>query len=308
MSERNDLPSAQQDNPLRLYSQASVVQMAQAAGLVPELYVKTVMSSCFRGKVAPTAEQFLAFMLIAREHGLNPILKQIHAFAQDGGVQPIIGVDGWLAKMNEHPQFDGVEFSYGEEDGDLYCEGIFHRKDRAHPTVVREWLSECRRSTDPWTRMPKRMLRNRVICQGGRIAFSLLVGVMEQDEGEQYFETSAEVVAERAAASAAFHADMDATRRKLAAPVKSSAAATSAGASQDAGAAPVSPEDLMAKVRTCQAVPHLENLRKKYRQVADNDGYLPEFELACNERGAELRGDAPTPDPQPNYPDDEGDR
>jgi len=56
------------------------------------------------------------------------------------------------------------------------------RKDRAHPTVVTEYLSECIRNTDPWKK-PVRMLRHKAAIQCARYAFGL-GGIMEQDEAE----------------------------------------------------------------------------------------------------------------------------
>jgi hypothetical protein len=85
-----------------------VMKMAEKQDLDPQAYASTVMKSCFTGETSP--EQFMAFLMIAREHGLNPITREIYAFSKGGKVMPIVSIDGWLKIINEHPQFDGMQF------------------------------------------------------------------------------------------------------------------------------------------------------------------------------------------------------
>jgi hypothetical protein len=54
-------------------------------------------------------------------------------------------------------------------------------KGRGHPVEVTEYFSECKRNTDPWNNMPRRMLRNRTLCQGARMAFGFS-GVFHEEE------------------------------------------------------------------------------------------------------------------------------
>jgi phage recombination protein Bet len=129
----------------------------------------------------PSNEQVAAFMIVANQHELNPFTKEIHGFVDKrGGIVPIVGVDGWAKLANAHPQYDGIEF----EQDDEKCTCTVYRKDRNHPTVVTEYLSECKRPSEVWTTHPKRMLRHRAMVQGYRIAFSF-AGVFDPDEGEQ---------------------------------------------------------------------------------------------------------------------------
>jgi len=129
--------------------------------------------------------EFVSCCLVAREHGLNPLTKEIYFMKTRGGaIQPIVSVDGWLKKCNEHPQFDGMDF---EDDRDaqgnllgMWC--TIHRKDRKHPTRIREDFKECAAVGGAvWKTNPSRMMRNRVICQCARIAFGF-AGIMEPDE------------------------------------------------------------------------------------------------------------------------------
>jgi phage recombination protein Bet len=128
----------------------------------------------------PSNEQVAAFMIVANQHELNPFTKEIHGFVDKrGGIVPIVGVDGWAKLANQHPQFDGMDFEQNDES----CTCKIYRKDRAHPIVVTEYLSECKQGSPAWTSHPKRMLRHRAMVQAMRLAFSF-AGVYDADEGE----------------------------------------------------------------------------------------------------------------------------
>jgi hypothetical protein len=63
-------------------------------------------------------------VLVSNQYGLNPFTKEIYAFPdQKGGIVPVVGVDGWLRIINEHPQFKSMEFRYAEVDE---ADGIRH--------------------------------------------------------------------------------------------------------------------------------------------------------------------------------------
>lgn len=133
--------------------------------------------------------EFVSCCLVAREHGLNPLTKEIYFMrTRTGQIQAIVGVDGWIRKCNEHPAFDGLEFEDRFDDkGELVsitC--AIYRKDRTRPTNVTEYLDECKAVGGPvWKTSPKRMLRNRALSQGARIAFGF-AGIMLPDEFEAW--------------------------------------------------------------------------------------------------------------------------
>ncbi|WP_199086109.1 RecT family recombinase [Bosea sp. ASV33] len=139
-----------------------------------------------RGTVFPasgTREEFAAFVLVAKEYRLNPLLREIYAFPKKGGgIVPIVGIDGWLNLINGHAQFDGMEFDqHDDEKGALVAVTCrIYRKDRSHPTVVTEYLDECIRGTEPW-KMKRRMLRHKAAMQGARYAFGFS-GIYDEDE------------------------------------------------------------------------------------------------------------------------------
>jgi phage recombination protein Bet len=137
-----------------------------------------------------TDEEFVSCCLVAREHGLNPLTKEIY-FMRDkhGKIQAIVGVDGWIKKCNEHPQFDGVEFKDTLDAGKMQSiTARIFRKDRSRPVEVTEYMSECVQKRDkagPWDTHPNRMLRHRAMIQGARIAFGF-AGIMDRDEFDQW--------------------------------------------------------------------------------------------------------------------------
>src|SRR3546814_9231339 len=68
------------------------------------------------------------------------------------------------------------------------CTCIIYRKDRAHPTEVTEFMSECKRGTQPWQSHPRRMLRHKATIQCARLAFGF-GGIYDQDEAERIVES-----------------------------------------------------------------------------------------------------------------------
>lgn len=125
-------------------------------------------------------EQIASFLVVANQHDLNPFTKEIHAFLGKGGaIVCVVGLDGWAKKVNQHPQFDGMDF----EQDDEKCTCRMYRKDRTHPVVVTEYHKECVRATEPWASHPKRMLRHKALIQCARIAFSF-AGIYDPDEAE----------------------------------------------------------------------------------------------------------------------------
>jgi phage recombination protein Bet len=156
--------------------------MAEKYSLRPEEFSKTVRATC--GLATATAEQFAAFLIVAKTYDLNPILKEIYAYpAKGGGIVPIVSIDGWVNLVNSHGACDGFEFEMVHDDkGDLVaCTCKMYRKDRKHPVTVTEYLSECRRATEPW-KMAHRMLRHKSLIQAARYAFGF-AGVYDEDEG-----------------------------------------------------------------------------------------------------------------------------
>ena len=137
-------------------------------------------NTAFRGQVSDA--QMTALLVVANQYGLNPWTKEIYAFPdKNNGIVPVVGVDGWSRIINEHPQFDGLDF----EQTDDACTCRMYRKDRTHPIAVTEYMSECKReNAPPWKSHPKRMLRHKAMIQCARLAFGF-VGIYDEDEAQR---------------------------------------------------------------------------------------------------------------------------
>ena len=155
--------------------------MASRLSCDPTKLLATLKSTVF---AKASDEELMALVVVANEYGLNPFLKELYAFpAKGGGIVPIVSVDGWNKMLIRQPDFDGIEFEFAEDEaGELKsCTAIIHIKSRSHPVKVTEYLDECKRNTEPWNNMPRRMLRNRTLCQASRLAFGFS-GVHNEDE------------------------------------------------------------------------------------------------------------------------------
>ena len=63
-------------------------------------------------------------------------------------------------------------------------ECTIHRSDRVIPTVIREYMAEVRHETEIWQKMPRRMLRHRVLQQCARIAIGIRAPALQLDNKE----------------------------------------------------------------------------------------------------------------------------
>ena len=150
---------------------------------------ETLKQTVFKGA---TNEQLMALCIVADQYKLNPFTKEIYAFpdSKTGGIVPVVGIDGWLRIINEHPEYDGMEVECGTDA----CTVTIYRKDRAHATVMTEYLAEVKRNTAPWTSHPMRMLRHKAIIQCARAAFGY-TGIKDPDEAERIIEAERAPVA-----------------------------------------------------------------------------------------------------------------
>ena len=184
-------PEALSDPPLPAGHKSILVDVAASYGMEAKPFEATLRATVMPSNTS--REQFAAFLIVCKRYGLNPILKEIYAFpGRDGGIVPIVSIDGWLNLINSHPQFDGMEFDdHLDADGNLTAITCrIRRKDRQGAISVTEYLAECQRGTDPWRQWPRRMLRHKATIQCARYAFSF-AGVSELDEVERAFDKPA---------------------------------------------------------------------------------------------------------------------
>jgi phage recombination protein Bet len=160
---------------------SALAVMASRLCVEPGKLLETLKQTVFQ---KASNEELLALVTVANEYGLNPFLKELYAFpAKGGGIVPIVSIDGWNKMLIRQPDFDGIEFEFAEDnDGNpVSCTAIIYIKNRSHPVKITEYLKECHRNTEPWNNMPRRMLRNRTLCQASRMAFGFS-GIMNDDE------------------------------------------------------------------------------------------------------------------------------
>lgn len=153
-------------------------------GATPEEVANTLKQTCFKGQVSDA--QMVALLIVADQYKLNPFTKELYAFPdKNNGIVPVVGLDGWSRIINEHPQFDGMDFEMPADGSEYTCR--IYRKDRKHPTSITEYMSECKRNTQPWQSHPRRMLRHKSMIQCARLAFGF-AGIYDQDEAERIVE------------------------------------------------------------------------------------------------------------------------
>lgn len=178
-------------------------RLAEKYSVDPDKLLSTLKATCFRQKegVVISNEQMMTLLIVADQYQLNPFIKEIYAYPEkNGGVVPVVGVDGWARIINSHPAFNGVQFGYSDErithkKHECYewiiC--TIHRKDRHYPTVIREYFSEVVRTANfqlPWDSHPNRMHRHKTLIQCARVAFGF-AGIYDQDEAERILESEA---------------------------------------------------------------------------------------------------------------------
>lgn len=164
--------------------------LAHRYGMEPKPFQQIIMEQCFKtksGEKPVSFAEFAAFILQAKNLDLNPLAREIYGFrGKNGQIVPIVPIDGWARLWNRHDQMDGMDFDdHVDDKGNLFAVTCrIHRKDRAHPMTVTEYMNECYRKTEPWERWPRRMLRHKAAIQAARYAFSL-GGIFDPDEAER---------------------------------------------------------------------------------------------------------------------------
>ena len=169
-------------NTLTTRPASALALMAERCAVDPAKLHETLKNTVFKGA---TDDEMLALVVTANTYELNPLLKELYAFPKKGGgITPMVGIDGWLKIANRQPNYDGMEVEvYGSEKTPTHATCEIFLKDRSHSVKITEYFEECRRNTEPWTQMPRRMLRNKAIIQAVRVAFGI-GGIHDEDENE----------------------------------------------------------------------------------------------------------------------------
>lgn len=159
---------------------SALMALANRLSISPEKLENTLKKTVFKN--CKNDEEFAVLLAVSNEYQLNPLIKQIYAFpAKGGGIEPIVSIDGWLSIINNQANFDGMTVEISSDGEEATCS--IYVKGRSHPTIITEYLAECKRATEPWKQMPRRMLRHKAIMQCGRVAFGIS-GIYDEDEAE----------------------------------------------------------------------------------------------------------------------------
>ena len=170
-----------------------IATMARENGVSAVDFLNTVKSMLIKSAEREVSnEELMLFLMVANKYHLNPFTREIHAFISKGKLIPIVGVDGWITLAQNQKSWNGMSMVDSEniikvgssKDCPEWSEVTIYRKDMEHPIVIREWLDEVYRNTDPWNKNTKRMLRHKTIIQGFRVAFGLS-GIYDADEAER---------------------------------------------------------------------------------------------------------------------------
>jgi phage recombination protein Bet len=165
---------------------SALALMAQRCNVDPAKLHSTLKNTVFRGA---TDDELLALVVTANTYELNPLLKELYAFPKKGGgITPMVGIDGWLKIASRQSNFDGMEVDvFGGDKTPTHATCSIYFKDRSHPLKITEYFEECRRNSEPWAQMPRRMLRNKAIIQAVRAAFGI-GGIHDEDEARDIAE------------------------------------------------------------------------------------------------------------------------
>jgi phage recombination protein Bet len=185
MTKRRDSAPEAETRAIVAAPPSAIATLASRLGVESTgMFLQSLKSVAFKAPNV-TNEQLMALVVVANQYKLNPFTRELYAFPdKGGGIVPIVSIDGWLRIINEQPTFDGMEYAEGKDDDGLYGECTMYRSDRSRPSVIREYLKEVQRNTDPWKQHTHRMLRHKTIVQAARVAFGF-AGIYDPDEGER---------------------------------------------------------------------------------------------------------------------------
>lgn len=150
-------------------------QLAALIGMEPNAMLDTIKAQCFKGNPQNISnEQLAAFVSIAAEMGVNPLLPgMLYAYpTSGGGVVPILGPDAVFKKLSERQDIDYWETVVYPEDVTLpptHAVSKIYMKGRSQPLTKTCLLSEWKVDANPnWRTRPRHQLEIRTLKQNAR--------------------------------------------------------------------------------------------------------------------------------------------
>ena len=166
-------------------------QLSSEFGLSKEMFLAKLKQISFSNVPLVDDADLVLFCSLAHKHKINPFTEMYAQVDGHGNIVPTLKIDGWFRIVNDHPEFDGVEFVYSEET--YMCTGLiepinawiataFYRKDRQRPIVAREYFVEnYALGNMSWMSHSRRRLRHASYVQAARMAFGIS-GVFTEEE------------------------------------------------------------------------------------------------------------------------------
>ena len=161
-------------NPIELIDHLIQKEISACAGLIGVDIDE--LQAWIDLQIAVPAKIILTLLRVAKQYELDLLQEEVLLTQYDDHWQVSISVDGWIKLVNRHPAFAGMSFSESPQTDQglpLWMECTIHRSDRSIPTTVREYLAEVINDSDIWKKMPRRILRHRVLQQCARLTMGI---------------------------------------------------------------------------------------------------------------------------------------
>lgn len=149
-------------------------EVAARIGMEKGTMLEAFKVQCFRNANNVSDSQLAAFVSIARDIGVNPLLPgMLYAYpTTNGGIVPMMGPDGVYKKLGEHPRVAGWQTKVFPEDGSglpTHATTTVFVKDSEYPIEYTAYFSEWKVSSNPnWSNRPRHMLGLRSLKQAAR--------------------------------------------------------------------------------------------------------------------------------------------
>jgi phage recombination protein Bet len=124
------------------------------------------------GKISD--DDFGKLCYLAKKYDLDPITNEIWATPRKGGHTIMVGRDGMRKAALRSGEYDGMESTFLEIDGDVHCQTKVWKKNASHPfSPAPVPMKEYNSGMSLWRSKPKTMLAKVAEAQALRAAFDL---------------------------------------------------------------------------------------------------------------------------------------
>lgn len=149
-------------------------QLAVRLGIDRQAMLETFKAQCFRNANTVSDAQLAAFVSIANDMGVNPLLPgMLYAYpTTGGGIVPMMGPDGVYKKLMEHPAVEAWDTKVFPEDPEkpvTHATTTIYLKGKDHVISYTAYLGEWKVGSNPnWNSRPRHMLGLRSLKQAAR--------------------------------------------------------------------------------------------------------------------------------------------